>query len=64
MTIPTVLLLDETDALNSLHIDQSDLDWLVSTRQLLPVTIRGKRRYFYKDLENLVQVYRTVQNRA
>jgi hypothetical protein len=62
-TVPRVLLLEDLDVLAALKIDMSDLDWLVSTRQLLPISIRGKRRFLLREIEKLVQLYHKVQHR-
>jgi hypothetical protein len=58
------ILLDDTQAASSLNISIQDLDWLAATRQLLPVTICGKRRFLYDNLRDLARVYQSVQKRA
>lgn len=61
MTTPTPRLLDESDALRALSLDEDDLVWLVATGQLTPLTIAGKRKYLWRQLEELVRVYRSIQ---
>ena len=57
------ILLDPVQAAATLCIDDADLSWLVSTRQLSPVTIRGKLRFLRSDLEAFAQLYRDIQSR-
>ncbi len=61
--VPRILLLEDSDVLTALKIDISDLDWLVSTKQLLPISIRGKRRFLLREIEKLIQLYHKVQHR-
>ena len=65
MSTPTEpVLLDDTEAAAALTISPEDLDWLAATRQLLPITICGKRRFLHDDLRNLARVYQSIQNRG
>jgi hypothetical protein len=57
------LLLDDNQVMASLAIDRERLAWLVSTRQLLPIFIRGARRFLMADLQALLRTYQVVQNR-
>jgi hypothetical protein len=61
MPVPSPLLLDEDSARKALSLDQDDLAWLVATGQLTPITIAGHRQYLYRQLEELVRVYRSKQ---
>lgn len=58
------LLVDESEAKSILSISESDLDWLVSTQQLFPVYLRGRRLFELSQLEELVRLYTTVQARG
>ena len=58
---PSPLLLDEHAACKSLSLDGDALAWLVATGQLTPITIAGQRRYLWRQLEELVHVYRSKQ---
>ena len=61
MPAPSPLLLDECSAGKALSLDADDLAWLVATGQLTPITIAGQRQYLYRQLEELVRVYRSKQ---
>ena len=63
MEFNPALLLDDVGATAALSIDQEALDWLVSTQQLLPIYIRGRRLFRYSDLQELVAGYQVVQHR-
>jgi hypothetical protein len=58
------ILLDDAGALNALELTLQELEWLVATRQLLPVTICGKRRFLYDNLRDLARAYQNIQQRA
>jgi hypothetical protein len=58
------LLVDEIEASQLLSIAATDLEWLVSTQQLSPIHIRGRRLFMVAQLEELVQTYKTVQSRG
>lgn len=57
------LLVDDAGAMSALSLDQDGVNWLVSTRQLLPIYIRGRRLFLVSDLEKLVANYQVVQHR-
>jgi hypothetical protein len=57
------ILLDDAEAVNALNLSLEDIDWLVQTSQLQPIMIRGKRRFLRRDLEVLVNLYQSIQNR-
>lgn len=61
MPVPSPLLLDERSAGKALSLDPEDLAWLVATGQLTPITIAGQRQYLYRQLQELVRVYRSTQ---
>jgi hypothetical protein len=47
--------------MRALSLNEDDLAWLVATGQLTPITIAGQRQYLYRQLEELVRVYRSTQ---
>jgi hypothetical protein len=63
-THPSVLLFTDNDVLSALQLDPADLDALCAQRQLLPIIIRGKRRFLREEIERLVKVYQSVQHRT
>jgi hypothetical protein len=58
------LLVDDSEASQLLSIAATDLEWLVSTQQLSPILIRGRRLFQLSQLEELVQLYSKVQSRG
>ena len=58
------LLVDDNEARARLSIPAADLEWLVSTQQLSPIQLRGRRLFLVAQLEELVLTYRTVQSRG
>ncbi len=64
MTRSTPRLLDESHTLRALSLDEDDLAWLVATGQLTPVTVSGQRVYLWRQLEELVRVYRSKLTRS
>lgn len=64
MPIHSKLLVDESEAKSILSISDSDLEWLVTTQQLFPVYLRGRRLFEFSQLEELVRLYKTVQARG
>jgi hypothetical protein len=58
------VLLDESEAATALSLNQDDLAWLVDTGQLLPISIRGKKRFLLSDIEQLITTYQSVQRRG
>jgi hypothetical protein len=63
ITDPSRILLDDAETVRALNLSIQDIEWLVSTRQLQPITILGKRRFLRRDLEVLVNLYQSTQNR-
>lgn len=55
------LLIDELAALQSLSLGPEDLEWLVATGQLNPITIRCKRLFPVQELEALIRAYQSTQ---
>ena len=64
MTPHPTLLVDNAQAAIILSIPPDDLDWLVSTQQLFPIHIRGRRLFEITQLEELIQTYQSVQSRG
>ena len=64
MTRPTTCLLDESHAMRTLSLDEDDIAWLVATGQLTPVTVAHQRLYLWRQLEELVRVYRSKHTRS
>jgi hypothetical protein len=52
---------DEVAAL--LQIPAEDLEWLINTRQLLEVRIRGHERFDSKDIFELIDAYKITSSR-
>ena len=46
-----------------LQLDGEDLQWLIDTRQLLELRIRGHVRFDSKDINQLIDSYRIIQGR-
>jgi hypothetical protein len=46
-----------------LQIPTEDLEWLISTRQLLEIRIRGHERFDSKDVFELIDTYKTTSSR-
>ena len=63
ITDPTRILLDDAETVRALSLSLDDIDWLIRTRQLQPIMIRGKRRFLRRDLEVLVNLYQSTQTR-
>ena len=63
MLFPGKLLVDDAAAALALSLSPEDLEWLISTEQLAPIIIRGRRLFDAAQLEELVRIYRTVQSR-
>jgi hypothetical protein len=61
MPVPSPHLVDEDSARKALSLAAEDLNWLVATGQLTPLTIAGQRQYLWRQLEELVRVYRSKQ---
>lgn len=64
MEQPRKILLADEAAMGALSIDSDTLDWLVDTRQLAPITIRGRRLFPVAQLNELVTAYSVVQARG
>jgi hypothetical protein len=56
-------LLTEESAVQALSLDIADINWLVSTGQLTPITVREQRLYLWSQLEELVAVYYAQQTK-
>jgi len=46
-----------------LQIPDEDLQWLIETRQLLEIRIRGHIRYDSRSVSQLIDSYATIQER-
>lgn len=46
-----------------LQIPEDDLEWLISTRQLLEIRIRGHMRFDSKDVYQLIETYKITSER-
>lgn len=46
-----------------LQIPDDDLQWLIDTRQLLELRIRGHQRFDSQDVSRLIETYKTTQSR-
>ena len=52
---------DEVAAL--LQLPPEDLEWLINTRQLIEIRIRGHERFDSKDVFELIEAYKTTSSR-
>jgi hypothetical protein len=52
---------DEVSTL--LQVSPEQIDWLVSTRQLTPLTLCGMPRFDSRDLDRLIDNYKTTASR-
>ncbi len=64
MDDPKQILWDESETLRRLSVTSDELDWLVSTAQLNPISVRGRRLFLVEELKALVRVYQSTQRRA
>ncbi len=63
-TVPAdSILLDESDLVRVLKLDQQDIFYLLRTRQLAPSVIAGKRCFLTSEVKALVRAYQSVQHR-
>jgi len=62
--VPPVQLLELETVRDLLRINPEDLQWLINTRQLPLVTIRGQQRVDTQDLIRFVETYKNIQNRS
>jgi uncharacterized protein (UPF0261 family) len=46
-----------------LNIPEEDLAWLINTRQLLELRIRGHQRFDSRDVYQLIETYKATQRR-
>jgi hypothetical protein len=46
-----------------LQIPDEDLQWLIDTRQLLELRIRGHARFDSREINQLIESYLTIQGR-
>lgn len=56
-------LLRRDEVITLLQLPETDIEWLVSTGQLLELRIRGHRRFDSKDVLELVETYKQIQKR-
>ena len=57
-------LLMYSEAAEMLNLTLDDIQWLVSTRQLHEIVIRGKKRLDQRDVDRLLTFYQRVQGRG
>jgi hypothetical protein len=58
------LLLDDAAVSFALKLDLEDVEWLVSTGQLLPIFLNGKRRFPLQSLQELIASYEHTQTQS
>lgn len=46
-----------------LQLSQEQIDWLVDTGQLTPIRIAGEERFDSRDINKLIEAYKTIQSR-
>jgi hypothetical protein len=56
-------LLQRDEVVALLQIPVEDLEWLINTRQLLEVRIRGHERFDSKDVFELIDAYKATSSR-
>lgn len=56
-------LLRKEEVVALLQLPEADLQWLISTGQLLELRICGHRRFDSKDVLELVETYKQIQRR-
>lgn len=52
-----------TELSSLLQLSQEQIDWLVNTRQLRPLTICGQVRFDSRDVDGLIQTYKATVSR-
>lgn len=58
-------LLQRGQAVNLLQISDDDFQWLLDTKQLVEILIRGHQLFDSRDIDRLIESYRsTAQRRA
>lgn len=58
-------LLQREQVASVLQIPEADLQWLIDTRQLTELLIHGHQRFDSRDIDLLIDAYRsTAQRRA
>jgi hypothetical protein len=56
-------LLHMEQVVSLLQLEDEDLQWLIDTRQLLELRIRGHVRFDSRDIYQLIDSYKTIQER-
>jgi hypothetical protein len=56
-------LLHREQVVSLLQLEDEDLQWLIDTRQLLELRIRGHVRFDSRDIYQLIDSYKTIQER-
>ncbi len=56
-------LLQREQVVDLLQIPDADLQWLVNTCQLLEIRIKGHSRFDSRDVDRLIDTYKTTQSR-
>ncbi len=46
-----------------LQLPDPDIQWLIDTRQLMDLRIRGKERFDSRDIEHLIEAYKMTAKR-
>jgi hypothetical protein len=56
-------LLQRAEVAALLQIPDADLQWLLDTKQLLELRIRGHQRFDSRDVHQLIETYKNTQRR-
>lgn len=56
-------LYQQTELPTVLQLTLEQIDWLINTHQLNPIRIAGETRYDSRDLDALINTYKTTASR-
>ncbi|CAN5691264.1 hypothetical protein BH10ACI4_BH10ACI4_34640 [soil metagenome] len=60
---PARRLLQHAELSALLQLTQEQIDWLVNTRQIQPLQICGEARFDSRDVDGLIDTYKTTAAR-
>jgi hypothetical protein len=56
-------LLTRDEVLTLLHLSDEQIQLLISTRQIVPIRIAGEERFDSRDLDQLIETYKSTGSR-
>jgi hypothetical protein len=56
-------LMPRDEAAQMLHLTDEDIQWLVDTKQLPEIRLRGRKLFDSRDLDQLIDTYKTLVTR-